>query len=130
MMTVDGLFGAGDAVGGTTSVNAVSQALARYNLETLCHQRFRYDPLCKSLMAYKLQLYDHHMGLHKLKILEEDLEKVGAEDIHQLFLKPSSKVHILDKCILASCPVHIEECISCHKCIYLSFLHFNILITN
>ncbi|WP_369153020.1 adenylyl-sulfate reductase subunit alpha [Candidatus Thiodubiliella endoseptemdiera] len=25
-----------------------------------------------------------NMGLHKLKILEEDLEKVGAEDIHQL----------------------------------------------
>ena len=32
-------------------------------------------------------------------------------------------VHILDKFKLASCPVHIlEECISCHKCIYLSKL--------
>jgi len=41
--------------------------------------------------------------------------------LHLLFLKPSSIVHILDKFILASCPVHIlEECISCHKCIYLS----------
>jgi succinate dehydrogenase/fumarate reductase flavoprotein subunit len=114
MMTVDGLFGAGDAVGGTphafssgsftegrlsakaackyiddgkaeginisqkqiderkaeiyrpsTSVNAVSQALARYNLETLCHQRFHYDPLCKSLMAYKFQLYAHQFAFEK-----------------------------------------------------------------
>jgi len=41
--------------------------------------------------------------------------------LHLLFLKPSSIVHILDKFILASCPVHIlKECISCHKCIYLS----------
>jgi hypothetical protein len=41
--------------------------------------------------------------------------------LHLLFPKPSSIVHILDKFILASCPVHIlEECISCHKCIYLS----------
>ena len=41
--------------------------------------------------------------------------------LHLLFSKPSSMVHILDKFKLASCPVHIlEECISCHKCIHLS----------
>ena len=45
----------------------------------------------------------------------------SVSQLHLLFSKPSSMVHILDKFKLASCPVHIlEECISCHKCIYLS----------
>ncbi|CAC9637537.1 adenylyl-sulfate reductase subunit alpha [bacterium endosymbiont of Bathymodiolus sp. 5 South] len=142
MMTVDGLFGAGDAVGGTphafssgsfTEGRLSAKAACKYiddgKAEGINISQKQIDErkaeVYKPLETYTVgrneivggtvspsyilpmpglqrlqKLMDEYaggvtvqymtndkllnMGLHKLKILEEDLEKVGAEDIHQL----------------------------------------------
>ncbi|CAC9435166.1 Adenylylsulfate reductase alpha-subunit (EC [uncultured Gammaproteobacteria bacterium] len=142
MMTVDGLFGAGDAVGGTphafssgsfTEGRLSAKAACKYiddgKAEGINISQKQIDErkaeIYKPLETYTVgrneivggtvspsyilpmpglqrlqKLMDEYaggvtvqymtndkllnMGLHKLKILEEDLEKVGAEDIHQL----------------------------------------------
>jgi adenylylsulfate reductase subunit A len=142
MMTVNGLFGAGDAVGGTphafssgsfTEGRLSAKAACKYiddgKAEGIGISQKQIDDrkaeIYKPLETYTVgrneivggtvspsyilpmpglqrlqKLMDEYaggvtvqymtndkllnMGLHKLKILEEDLEKVGAEDIHQL----------------------------------------------
>ncbi|MDC9715034.1 MAG: adenylyl-sulfate reductase subunit alpha [Gammaproteobacteria bacterium] len=142
MMTVDGLFGAGDAVGGTphafssgsfTEGRLSAKAACKYiddgKAEGINVSQKQIDDrkaeIYKPLETYTVgrneivggtvspsyilpmpglqrlqKLMDEYaggvtvqymtndkllnMGIHKLKILEEDLEKVGAEDIHQL----------------------------------------------
>ena len=142
MMTVDGLFGAGDAVGGTphafssgsfTEGRLSAKAACKYiddgKAEGINISQKQIDDrkaeVYKPLETYTVgrneivggtvspsyilpmpglqrlqKLMDEYaggvtvsymtndkllnMGLHKLKILEEDLDKVGAEDIHQL----------------------------------------------
>jgi adenylylsulfate reductase subunit A len=142
MMTVDGLFGAGDAVGGTPhAFSSGSFTEGRLSAKAACKYiddgkaeginisqaqiDGRKEEIYKPLETYTVgrneivggtvspsyilpmpglqrlqKLMDEYaggvtvqymtndkllnMGLHKLKILEEDLEKVGAEDIHQL----------------------------------------------
>lgn len=142
MMTVNGLFGAGDAVGGTphafssgsfTEGRLSAKAACKYiddgKAEGIGVSQKQIDDrkaeIYKPLETYTVgrneivggtvspsyilpmpglqrlqKLMDEYaggvtvqymtndkllnMGLHKLKILEEDLEKVGAEDIHQL----------------------------------------------
>ena len=142
MMTVDGLFGAGDAVGGTPhAFSSGSFTEGRLSAKAACkyiddgkaeginvsQQQIdeRKAQIYKPLETYTVgrneivggevspsyllpmpglqrlqKLMDEYaggvtvqymtndkllnMGLHKLKILEQDLEKVGAEDIHQL----------------------------------------------
>jgi adenylylsulfate reductase subunit A len=142
MMTVDGLFGAGDAVGGTPhAFSSGSFTEGRLSAKAAC--KYIDDGKAKGISVSQKQIDDRkaeiykpletytvgrneivggtvspsyilpmpglqrlqklmdeyaggvtvqymtndkllNMGLHKLKILEEDLEKVGAEDIHQL----------------------------------------------
>ncbi|SMN13262.1 Adenylylsulfate reductase alpha-subunit [Bathymodiolus heckerae thiotrophic gill symbiont] len=142
MMTVDGLFGAGDAVGGTPhAFSSGSFTEGRLSAKAAC--KYIDDGKAKGIGVSQKQIDDRkaeiykpletytvgrneivggtvspsyilpmpglqrlqklmdeyaggvtvqymtndkllNMGLHKLKILEEDLEKVGAEDIHQL----------------------------------------------
>ncbi len=142
MMTVDGLFGAGDAVGGTPhAFSSGSFTEGRLSAKAAC--KYIDDGKAKGISISQKQIDDRkaeiykpletytvgrneivggtvspsyilpmpglqrlqklmdeyaggvtvqymtndkllNMGLHKLKILEEDLEKVGAEDIHQL----------------------------------------------
>ncbi len=142
MMTVDGLFGAGDAIGGTPhAFSSGSFTEGRISAKAACKYiddgkadginvsqkqiDDRKAQIFKPLDTYTVgrneivggtvspsyilpfpglqrlqKLMDEYaggvtvqymtndkllnMGLHKLKILEEDLEKVGAEDIHQL----------------------------------------------
>ncbi|CAC9431043.1 Adenylylsulfate reductase alpha-subunit (EC [uncultured Gammaproteobacteria bacterium] len=142
MMTVNGLFGAGDAVGGTphafssgsfTEGRLSAKAACKYiddgKAEGIGISQKQIDDrkaeIYKPLETYTVgrneivggtvspsyilpmpglqrlqKLMDEYaggvtvqymtndkllnMGLHKLKILEEDLEKVGAEDVHQL----------------------------------------------
>lgn len=142
MMTVNGLFGAGDAVGGTphafssgsfTEGRLSAKAACRYiddgKAEGISVSQKQIDgrktEIYKPLDTYTVgrneivggtvspsyilpmpglqrlqKLMDEYaggvtvqymtndklltMGLHKLKILEEDLDKVAAEDIHQL----------------------------------------------
>ncbi len=142
MMTVDGLFGAGDAVGGTPhAFSSGSFTEGRLSAKAACKYiddgkaqgimvsdeqiANRKAEIYKPLETYKVgrneivggtvspsyilpmpglqrlqKLMDEYaggvtvsymtndkllnMGLQKLKILEEDLDKVGAENIHQL----------------------------------------------
>lgn len=142
MMTVDGLFGAGDAVGGTPhAFSSGSFTEGRLSAKAACKYiddgkaegiavsdkqiAERKKEIYRPLETYTVgrneivggtvspsyilpmpglqrlqKLMDEYaggvtvsymtndkllnMGLHKLKILEEDLEKIGAEDIHQL----------------------------------------------
>jgi adenylylsulfate reductase subunit A len=142
MTTVDGLFGAGDSVGGTPhAFSSGSFTEGRLSAKAACkyiddgkanginiNQKQiddRKEEIYRPLETYTIgrneivggtvspsyilpfpglqrlqKLMDEYaggvtvqymtndkllnMGLHKLKILEEDLEKIGAEDIHQL----------------------------------------------